>query len=67
MNVVLKVAGIDENDLRDRLILALQQNQWQTSATAKQLGVSRRSLLRIIRRLNLRKKINEERIAAVGR
>ena len=61
MNVILKVAGVDQKILEQAVLLAYSLNDWNTSATARQLDISRRSLLRLVRKLELRGKIDEAR------
>ena len=61
MNVVMKVAGVDTEILQDIVMTAYRKNGWNTTATARHFGISRRALLRLVRRLKLRKKINEAR------
>lgn len=56
-----KIIGVADDDLKQAIVKAYRKNSWNTTHTAISLDIPRRSLLRLVNDLDLRKIINENR------
>lgn len=60
-SIVLKIVKVTDDALRRAILRAYKRNAWNTTRTAADLGVPRRSLLRLVNQLSIKDNINENR------